>query len=181
MVMKFRIGFVVGAVALGLSLVSPPAATASPSVVAAAADPYPRTVKTVCHARALKNPYRAGKKERFRIAITENSTDMPRVRLSYSKQRKVAGGGYKTVGKLRPKRFYHGKPVNLPFQTSRAGRFRIVVKTDFGPKSQFRNCRDGFTFRVAGAGPLPSNDNGNGNGNGNGSGELPSTGAKQDN
>jgi hypothetical protein len=177
--MKFRIGLVVGAVALGLALVNPAAATASPSVVAAVADPYPRTVKTVCDARALKNPYRAGKKERFRMVIRENSTDMPRVRLSYIKQRKVAGGGYQTVGKFRPKRFYHGKPVNFPFQTSRAGRFRIVVKTNFGPKSQFRNCRDGFTFRVAGASPLPSN--GNGNGNGNGSGGLPSTGAKQDN
>ena len=91
--MKFRIGLVVGAVAFGLALVNP-AVSVHPtrSVAAAAADPYPRTVKTVCDARALKNPYRAGKKERWRMIIIENSTDLPRVRLSYVKQRKTAEG-----------------------------------------------------------------------------------------
>ncbi|MDQ4054987.1 MAG: hypothetical protein M3237_20150 [Actinomycetota bacterium] len=195
--MKFRIGLVVGAVALGLSLVNPSTATASASAsgAGAAADPYPRTLKTVCDARRLKNPYRAGKKERFRMIIIENATDMPRVRLTYVKQRKMANGKFKTVRKYRGKRYYHGKPVNLPFQSTRNGKYRIVVRTNFGPKSQFRNCRDSITFRVAGGkSPQPAGNGGNGNGGngnggngaggngagGNGSGELPSTGARQD-
>lgn len=187
--MKFRIGLVVGAVAFGLSLVSPGVATAAPGVGASAADPYPRTVKTVCDARALKNPYRAGKKERFRVTIIENSTDMPRVRLSYIKQRRV-NGKWKTVAKYRPKRYYHGKPVNMPFQTSRPGKYRVIVRTNFGPKSQFRNCRDSFTFQVGPRrqGPRPGGDGGNGNNGGNGdgnngggSGQLPSTGARNGN
>jgi hypothetical protein len=176
--MKFRIGMVVGAVAVGLALVNPTTGSAAPTVgTAAAADPYPRTVKTVCDARRLKPVYRAGKKERFRVVIIENSTDMPRVRLSFVKQRALPGGGYRPVRKFRPKRYYHGKPVNLPFQTSRAGRFRITVRTSFGPKSQFRNCQDSFTFRVASANsPRPGAAAGTGNGNG----QLPSTGAKQE-
>jgi hypothetical protein len=175
--MKFRIGLVVGAVAFGLALVNP-TATASPTFgTAAAADPYPRTVKTICDARALKNPYRAGKKERWRMIIIENSTDLPRVRLSYVKQKKMANGKYKTVRKYRPKRYYHGKPINLPFMTSRNGTFRVLVKTNFPPDSQFRNCRDSFVFHVAGANsPTPPNNN-NGNGN---TGELPGTGQRND-
>lgn len=189
--MKFRIGLVVGAVALGLSLVNPSNAAASSSSAGAAADPYPRTVKTVCDARRLKNPYRAGKKERFRMVIKENSTDMPRVRLSYVKKRKTANGNFKTVRKYNKKRYYHGKPVNLPFQSTRNGKYRIIVRTNFRPKSQFRNCRDSITFRVAGGrSPQPAGIGGNGtggngtggnagNGNGgNGSGQLPSTGAR---
>jgi len=191
--MKFWIGLVVGAVALGLSLVNPSMATATPSAAAAAAaaDPYPRTVKTICDARRLKNPYRAGKKERFRMVIKENSTDMPRVRLTYVKQRKMANGKFKTVRKYRGQRFYHGKPVNLPFQSTRNGQYRITVKTNFPPKSQFRNCRDSITFRVAGGkSPRPADNGGNGGANGgnvgggnaggggNGSGQLPSTGAR---
>ena len=190
--MKFRIGLVVGALALGLSLVNPSMATATSNAAgaAASADPYPRTVKTVCDARRLKNPYRAGKKERFRMIIKENSTDMPRVRLSYVKQRKMANGKFKTVKKYRKKRNYHGKPVNLPFQSTRNGKYRIIVKTNFPPKSQFRNCRDSITFRVAGGkSPQPSGNGGNGGGNagvgggnagvgGGGTGQLPGTGAR---
>lgn len=177
--MKFRIGLVVGAVAFGLALVNP-TATASPTAgTAAAADPYPRTVKTICDARALKNPYRAGKKERWRMIIIENSTDLPRVRLSYVKQKKMANGKYKTVRKYRPKRYYHGKPINLPFMTSRNGTYRVLVKTNFPPDSQFRNCRDSFVFHVAGAkGPNPP-DNNNGNNGGN-PGQLPGTGQRSD-
>ena len=173
--MKFRIGLVVGAVAFGLALVNP-TATASPATVgsAAAADPYPRTVKTICDARALKNPYRAGKKERWRMIIIENSTDLPRVRLSYVKQKKMANGKFKTVRKYRPKRYYHGKPINLPFQTTRTGTFRVLVKTNFPPDSQFRNCRDSFIFHVAGpTGPRPGPDNNGGN-----PGQLPGTGQR---
>jgi len=182
--MKFRIGLVVGAVAFGLALVNPATSTASPSVGAAAADPYPRTVKTVCDARRLKNPYRAGKKERFRMIIIENSTDLPRVRLSYIKQRQLPNGKYKTVQKYRPKRYYHGKPINLPFQSTRNGKYRIIVRTNFGPKSQFRNCKDSITFRVAGARPAPQPPDNNGGGGNNGGGDnnggdLPSTGGRE--
>jgi len=183
--MKFRIGLVVGAVAFGLALVNPAMSTASPSVgAAAAADPYPRTVKTVCDARRLKNPYRAGKKERFRMIIIENSTDLPRVRLSYIKQRQLPNGKYKTVQKYRPKRYYHGKPINLPFQSTRNGKYRIIVRTNFGPKSQFRNCKDSITFRVAGARPAPQPPDNNGGGGNNGGGDnnggdLPSTGGRE--
>ncbi len=184
--MKFRIGLVVGAVAFGLALVNPSGASGSTisAGAAAAADPYPRTVKTICDARRLKNPYRAGKKERFRMIIIENSTDLPRVRLSYIKQRQRPDGTYKTVRKYRPKRYYHGKPINLPFQTTRNGKYRIIVRTNFGPKSQFRNCQDSITFRVAGGnsprpGDGPNQGNGNQNGNGNG-GQLPGTGQRED-
>ncbi len=178
--MKFRIGLVVGAVAFGLALVNP-TASASPITVgtAAAADPYPRTVKTLCDARALKNPYRSGKKERWRMIIIENSTDLPRVRLSYVKQRKLPSGRWATVRKFRPKRYYHGKPINLPFQTTRNGTFRVIVKTNFKPTSQFRNCRDSFVFHVAGGpSPRPSNQNNNNNDNDNANnpGQLPGTG-----
>ncbi len=83
------------------------------------------------------------------MVIRENSTDLPRVRLSYVKQRK-RGGGFKTVRKYRPKRYYHGRPVNLPFKTTRPGRYRIIVRTNFKEDSQFRDCRDRTTtFRVA--------------------------------
>lgn len=146
--MKLRIGSAVAAVALGLVLVNPASASASAGL-SAAADPYPRTVKTVCDARPLKNPYRAGKRERFRMVIIENSTDMPRVRLTYVKQIKMPNGNYKKVKKFRPKRYYHGKPVNLPFTTTRVGKFRIIIRTNFRPKSQFRNCADSFTYRTA--------------------------------
>lgn len=189
--MKFPIGLVIGTLAFGILAAVGPAQAAAPQVsgVSAAADPYPRTVRTVCDARRLKNPYRAGKKERFRMTIIENSTDMPRVRLSYIKQRKLANGKWKTVRIYRAKRYYHGKPVNLPMQSSRNGLYRVIVKTNFGPKSQFRNCRDSITFRVAGASPQPvdnnngnnGNNNGNNHGNGNeGPGQLPATGAKND-
>ena len=149
--MKFGIGVVVATLALGLSSAVVPATGTAATVgtAVAAADPYPRTVKTICDARALKNPYRAGKKERFRMVIIENSTDMPRVRLNYVKQKKLANGQYKTVRKYRPTRYYHGKPINLPFMTSRPGTYRVTVKTRFKPTSQFRNCRDGFVFHVA--------------------------------
>jgi len=195
--MKFRIGLVVGAVAFGLALVNPSATMASSVTAgaAAAADPYPRTVKTVCDARRLKNPYRAGKKERFRMVIIENSTDLPRVRLSYIKQRQRPDGTFKTVRKYRPKRYYHGKPVNLPFQSTRNGTYRIIVRTNFGPKSQFRNCKDSITFQVAGGngprpgpgnnpgnnpGNSPGNNNANNanNANNNANGQLPGTGAR---
>jgi hypothetical protein len=191
--MKFRIGLVVGAVALGLALVNPSGASGSSvtAAAAAAADPYPRTVKTICDARRLKNPYRAGKKERFRMIIIENSTDLPRVRLSYVKQRKQPDGTFKTVRKYRPKRYYHGKPINLPFQTTRNGKYRIIVRTNFGPKSQFRNCQDSITFRVAGGhsprpGDAPNNGPNNAPNNGpnngpNNNGQLPGTGARPEN
>jgi hypothetical protein len=129
------------------------------------------------------------------MVIKENSTDMPRVRLSYVKQRKMANGKFKTVRKYNKRRYYHGKPVNLPFQSTRNGKYRITVRTNFGPKSQFRNCRDSITFRVAGGkSPQPAGNGGNGAGGnagnggnggngaggngGTGSGQLPSTGAR---
>jgi len=131
--MKVRTGLV-PALLLSTGLVAPPVAQAAP---------YPHTITTDCHAKAVQNPISTSTRPRFRFWVTTDGNGRPKTTVRIKIIRNRDG-----VVIRRTSRLYNERVETWSFRRLHRGRYTFVFRTATGENSVYKDCRDAARLRV---------------------------------
>jgi hypothetical protein len=132
--MKVLIGLATALLVFLAGLVDTPAAHAAP---------YPHTITTYCHSKAVKNPISRDTRPRFRFWITTNGNGRPTTIVH------IRIVNRKTHQLVRKANRWYNEPVETwRFKKLKPGRYKFKFHTATGPVSVYKNCSTASRLRV---------------------------------